>query len=104
MRPYPEAGGTWKGQVYAVQCFFGFAKLEEPAESEAAGSRGAFGLYLPDDAIVAVRMWLDTVRFMKTAQASSFETLLTYLVKSSGSCVKRLSTELFTHCKIMIKN
>ena len=75
VRPYPDTGGTWKGDVYAVQCFFGFAKLEEPAdsESEAGTSRGAFGLYLPDDAIVAVRMWLDTVRFMKTAQASSPE-------------------------------
>ena len=63
VRPYPDGASTWKGNVYGVQCFFGFVELEEPRSGT-----NAFGLYLPDDAIVAVREWLDTVKFMKNAQ------------------------------------
>ena len=56
------------GNVFGVQCFFGCANLE----CENGGSSATFGAWLPDEAIFAVRQWLDTVRFKKTAQASSF--------------------------------
>lgn len=88
LRPYPDGAGTWKGTVYVVQCFFGFAKLEEPAEASSADD--SFGWYLPDDAIVAVREWLDTVKFMKTAQARSSYYFMTQTVVQFFSL--RLST------------
>ena len=66
IRPYPDGANTWKGPVFVVQCFFGFAQLETPAA--ASTSQEHFGLYLPDDAIEAVREWLDTVKFTKAAQ------------------------------------
>ena len=73
VRPYPGGASSWKGNVFAVQCFYGFASLDDPS---AETSHDVFGSYLPDDAVVAVREWLDTVKFMKTAQV---RTVLLYM-------------------------
>ena len=69
MRPFPVKGSPdpWKGSVFGVQCFYGFASLETEQGEHAA----TFCAWLPDDAIHAVREWLDTVKFKKTAQARS---------------------------------
>ena len=75
-----------------MQCFFGFEKLEEP---DAGLSGGAFGSYLPDDAILAVREWLDTVKFKKVAQASFFHTLHVSNVFLHGCCM----VDEFSRCK-----
>lgn len=69
MRPFPVKGRLepWTGSVFGVQCFYGFASLE----TEQGKHTATFGAWLPDDAIHAVREWLDTVKFKKTAQARS---------------------------------
>ena len=55
IRPYPApSGGTWIGEVFVGQCFYGFQALE----LENAGRAASFGGFLPDDAIVAVEDWL----------------------------------------------
>lgn len=55
IRPYPApSGGTWTGEVFVGQCFYGFQALE----LENAGKAATFGGFLPDDAIVAVEDWL----------------------------------------------
>ena len=63
VRPFSN---NWSGKVFGVQCFFGFLSCEH----EHKGKQAKFGGWLPDDAIVAVREWLDTVKFIKSAQAS----------------------------------
>lgn len=63
MRPFPN---NWSGEVIGDQCFFGFPTCEDQHK----GKRAEFGTWLPDDAIEAVREWLDTVKFIKSAQAS----------------------------------
>ena len=55
VRPYPApSGGTWTGEVFVGQCFYGFPALE----LENAGKAATFGGFLPDDAIIAVEDWL----------------------------------------------
>ena len=51
VRPYPDSNGTWKGNVFGVQCCYGFASLDD----EQGGHRAVFGEWLPDDAVRAVR-------------------------------------------------
>ena len=43
---------------------------------ELRSGTNAFGLYLPDDAIVAVREWLDTLKFLKNAQVKTVSSAL----------------------------
>ena len=55
-----------EGPRLCCAMFFGFAQLETPGA--ASTSQEHFGLYLSDDAIDAVREWLDTVKVTKAAQ------------------------------------
>ena len=64
VRPYPDGNGSWEGKVFGVQCFFGFTSLDSEQDNHTA----TFGAWLHDDAIEAVREWLDTVKFTKAAQ------------------------------------
>ena len=61
VRPFSN---NWSGKVFGVQCFFGFLSYEH----EHKGKQAEFGGWLPDDAIVAVREWLDTVRQVCTGK------------------------------------
>ncbi|DBA95799.1 hypothetical protein WJX77_007107 [Trebouxia sp. C0004] len=80
------------GSVFGVQCFYGFLSLETEQGEHVA----TFGAWLPDDAIHAVREWLDTVKFKKTAQTEASGSA-SVKSKTSGFESGRIKKSRFAH-------